>query len=139
MSVRLTKEQLTIVEGMMQYAQAFADQIYHIMQNHGLDKIDGCNVLVNIDPKINDSTECVYFGDCVDSEFGKIRMEKGRKDQKFTPVGRNSVEYELMFADEQVKEAMRAILNANKEKPLPPDGLWVGGNGDPSVVYEREE
>ena len=126
MSVRLTKEQLTIVEGMMQYAQAFADQIYHIMRNHGLDKIDGCDVTVSIDPLLNDSTECVYFGNSVETGFGRIRMEKGKNDKKFIPVGTNSTEYELMFADEQVKEAMRAILNANKEKPLPIDGLWVG-------------
>ena len=126
MKTELTSQQLLVVKGMMEYAQAFADQMYHIMKNHGLDKIDGCNVLVNIDPKLNTSTESIYFGDTVETDFGKIRMEKGNTDKKFCVVGRNSAKYELLFANDELKEVMKKILTVSEQKPLPMDGLWIG-------------
>ena len=126
MSVKLTADQMGIVQGLMEFAQAFCNEAYHIMVNHGLDKVDGCFISASVDPSEDLCTKVIGLGEDVDKDFGKIRMTRGMHETKFTPLGTNSAEYELMFADDSVKEAMRKFLNANKEKPYPEDGLWVG-------------
>lgn len=123
MEVQLTNEQLRTVKQMMEYAQAFCNQIYHIMENHGLDKIDGCSLIMTVDPKMDMVTRNIQMG--TGKEFGLVRMARGKIDKKYMVYGNNSVEYELLFADDAIKQKMFEILDRNK-KPNPPDGLWVG-------------
>ena len=133
MAVKLTEEQQKILKGLMYVSGKFADQILHIMKNHGLSAIDGCELTINVNPDFLFSTECVTFGR-IDSDAGRIQISKGRrsKDEQFLPVGKNSYEYELLFADEAVRRAMER--GKPDEKPLPPDGMWISDNYyDPPV------
>ena len=130
MSVRLTSEQMVIIKGLMEYAQAFCDQVFHIMQNHGLDKVNGCSLSLYVDPKCQFVNENVVIGNSITEDFGRIQMSKGLNEMNFSPLGKNSAEYELLFATGELKEALRKVLMTD-EKPLPQDGLWVGNdNGE---------
>ena len=137
MAVKLTKEQQEILKDLMYVSGKFADQVLHIMQNHGLDKIKGCDLAIMVTPEHLFSTETVTFGH-TDTDAGRISLCKGRrtKDEPFLPFGKNSYEYELLFADEAVRSRIEKILHG--EKPLPPDGLWVGAdrNSDPVDGWE---
>jgi len=126
MSIKLNGDQMVIVQGLMEYAQAFCDQVMHIMKNHGLDKVDGCNLQLYVDPKPSLVQKSITIGEEISKDFGRIKMTIGENETKYTPLGTNSAEYELLFADESIKEAMAKALNKHNEKPLPTDGLWVG-------------
>lgn len=135
MGVKLTEHQMNIVKGMVEFAEASANQIYHIMENHGLDKIDGCSLSITVTPKNTFTMRNIILGS-PDSDFGYVDLARGTADEKYAPIGKNSAEYELLFADEAIRSRMEKILH--KEKPLPPDGLWVSSdrNSDPVDGWE---
>ena len=125
MAVKLTEHQMMITKGMVEFAEASANQIYHIMVNHGLDKIEGCQLRITVDPQFDFVTMSVELGARGKSDFGHIELTKGKKaNDKYAPLGKNSEEYEWLFADETLRKRM-AERNGS-EKPLPPDGLWIG-------------
>ena len=130
MSIGLTNEQLEIVKGMTDFAKAVSDQIYHIMENHGLDKVNGFRFAITVDPAFETITKIIDIGSYCNIEDGKpagyCRLTKGKDEMEFSPLGKNSAEYEWLFADEPLKSKMKEILDMNKEKPLPVDGFWVG-------------
>ena len=72
MAVKLTDEQLRILEGLIGFAESFADQAYHIMQNHGLDKIDGCTLSVTVEPIALFTTKTIAFGHDIDQDAGRL-------------------------------------------------------------------
>lgn len=131
MAVKLSDRQQEVMKHMVEFAEVFADQMLEIMKNHGLARIDGCELTIRVDPRCLFTTEAVQFGR-EETDSGVIRLAKGRRSscEKFTPFGENSAEYELLFADEAVRKAIESRLN--REKPLPPDGLWIG---DPRNDY----
>lgn len=137
MAVKLTEDQQEVLKSMIEYAEIFADQIHEIMKNHGLDKVNGCRLSIIVEPEFLFATEQVIFGH-EETDAGIVNLTKGRrtKDEKFTLSGKNSYEYEKLFADETI----RSILEKGngREKPLPPDGLWVGAdrNSDPVDGWE---
>ena len=120
MGVALTNDQMKTLKSMVEFAEVFADQVLQIMKNSGLDKIKGCRLDIAVEPDRVFTTESVLFGYDRDDEAGKIWLTKGRMEpvNKFVPSGKNSPEYEVLFGCEEVKKAL--------EKPLPPDGLWIG-------------
>ena len=124
MGIKLSDDQLKIVKGMTEFAEAFANSMLHIMENHGLDKIDGCRLMVIVDPKREFTARDIVVGESIGKDFGQICLTRGKGDEKYEPLGKNSAEYELLFADEAVRSRMEKVLH--REKPLPPDGLWVG-------------
>ena len=131
MAIKLSDHQQEVMKHMVEFAEVFADQMLEIMMNHGLTKIDGCELTIRVDPRCLFTTEAVQFGR-EGTDSGVIRLAKGRRSfcEKFTPFDKNSAEYELLFADETVRKSIEARLN--REKPLPPDGLWIG---DPRNDY----
>ena len=131
MAVKLTDRQQEVMKSMVEFSEVFADQIYDIMRNHGLSNIDGCGLQISVDPSCLFTTEVVAFGR-EDSDSGYIYLTKGRRssNERFVPTGKNSHEYELLFADEATRIKMQKA--AQKEKPLPPDGLWIS-------VFERDD
>ena len=131
MAIKLLDRQQEVMKHMVEFAEVFADQMLEIMKNHGLTKIDGCELTISVDPSCLFTTETIQFGR-EEKDSGVIHLAKGRRSscEKFTPFGNNSAEYELLFADEAVRKAIEARLN--REKPLPPDGLWIG---DPRNDY----
>ena len=132
MAVKLTDDQMKIVKGMMEYSQKFADQMLHVMKNHGLDKINGCYLRISVDPEMRFTTKMVQIGKDLADDFGKIDMSRGAYHEKYTADGVNSPEYEYLFADEAVRRELAKILYP--KKPLPPDGLWIGDSrNDPPV------
>ena len=134
MAVKLTDEQMQIVKGMAKICGNFADQLLHIIRNHGLDKVNGCYIGLDVDPHFHYCTESVVFGKA-HSDAGFVRLAKGEEEDEFTPTGKNSAEYELLFADEAIRSTMAEVLGA--EKPLPPDGLWVGDDRNSAPVDSR--
>lgn len=136
MAIKLTDYQMKIVKNLVKYGEAVSHQILHIMRNHGLDQVEGCKFLIEVDPKHDFVTQIVEFGNSIGSDSGKISMVRGKRDAKFTPCGTNSAEYELLFADENLRSRMEKILK--REKELPPDGLWIGdhANTDPVGNWE---
>ena len=137
MAIKLSDRQQEVMKHMVEFSEVFADQMFEIMTNHGLTKIDGCELTIRVDPRCLFTTEVVKFGR-EETDSGVIRLAKGRRSscEKFTPFGENSAEYELLFADEAVRKAIQERLD--REKPLPPDGLWVGAsnNSDPVDGWE---
>ena len=131
MAVKLTDYQLKIVKGMIEMCEGVSHQILHIMRGHGLDKIEGCHLTIEVDPKFDFVTQKISFGDGINTDSGHITMVRGKKDAEFSPCGKNSAEYELLFADEAIRRRMEKIVKGEKE--LPPDGLWIGNhtNSDP--------
>jgi len=125
--VKLTAEQLEVVKKMTEFAEATANQIYHIMTNHGLDKVEGCRININVTPEYNITTMNIVVGSPESrNSFGYIDLARGKDEEKYAPIGTNSAEYELLFADEAIRSRMEEILH--RKKPLPPDGLWVGAD-----------
>ena len=140
MAEKLTEHQLMIIQGMVQYAEAMANQLFHIMENHGLDKVEGFRIRIDVNPEYEMVTKGVRIGYRTNLENGLpggfCDLVSGRKEEKYAPIGKNSPEYELLFADEAVRKAMEKVLH--REKPLPPDGLWIGDsrNSDPVGNWE---
>lgn len=125
MSVKYTEEQLKAVKGLIEAAEAMSMQLLHIIKNHGLDSVEGCEIAISVVPENLFTTEFIQFGN-VNKDSGIIRLGKGRRsrNEKWVPFGSNSAEYELLFADEDLKRKLQE--SKTREKPLPPDGLWIG-------------
>lgn len=137
MGVKLTERQLEVVKSMTEFAEVFADQVYTIMQNHGLDKVQGCTLNINVDPSKHFTTKMIDVGDFCKSDFGHVSIAKGKNDEKYSLTNTNSAEYELLFADEALRGRMEKIVHGSK--PLPPDGLWIGDPRNDSPVGDRWE
>ena len=131
MSVKLSEKQLNAVKSMAEFAENMADQFLKIMVDFELDKVEGCSLSIDIRPELEFTGRTIRIG-CHETDFGHISLVKGRDGEKYEPMGRNSTEYELLFADETLRSRMEKVLR--REKPLPPDGLWVGDSrNDPPV------
>ena len=123
--VKLTDEQLGIVKGIALFAEAFCNQVYHIMQNHGLDKVNGCCVRVNVDPSLDMTGRHITIG-FPGSDFGNCYISRGRNEDNYSLFGRNSCTYEELFGqqtkmvtDPDVEAKIHAV-----NVPLPEDGFW---------------
>ena len=125
MSVKLSESQMTTLKSMIDIAENISDQFLHIMRNSGLDKIPGCDLWIHVQPELDFLTEHIQFGH-LNADTGKINLGKGKYDERFSPFGKNSAEYELLFADDTIRAAIKKILDI--KKPLPPDGLWIGNS-----------
>ena len=132
MAVTLTEEQIGIVKSMGRICEGIANQLFHIMENHGLDKVEGCHVVIDVCPKYNSVTREISIGEH-ETPFGTICMIRGKSEDEYRIFGQNtSKEYEAVF-DREAYAAGRIPVTAG-EKPLPPDGLWVGDDrNDPPV------
>ena len=125
MAVKYTEEQLKAVKGLIEAAEAMSAQLLYVMKNHNLDSVEGCEIAISVVPENLFTTEFIQFGN-VNKDSGIIRLGKGRRsrNEKWVPFGSNSAEYELLFADEDLKRKLQE--SKTREKPLPPDGLWIG-------------
>ena len=124
MEVKLTEHQKLIVKNMVRMSEAWANSIYTIMHNHALDLIEGCRLCIEIDPKYPVTLRLVELGQ-KDTDFGFAMVVRGTHHDEYILWPDNSKEYEDIFEDEAIRSG---IKNAPKaEKPLPPDGLWIGG------------
>ena len=121
--VMFTDEQLKVVKSVVEYAEQFADGLWKIMQNHGIDKIAGSGILIEVNPDQDLCNRRVEFGK-ENSPAGFVTLTRGKTENKYTCLGKNSPEYEFMFAPPEWSDRMREIVKGSK--PLPPDGLWVG-------------
>lgn len=132
MAIMLSDEQLGVVKQMLDYSMNFADQIYHIMENHGLTEMYGAELTIEVNPRYTGATKVVNFGRDIDYDCGHVELTRGKEEKRYVPTGKNSPEYEYLFADPAIKERLRKIVDG--EKPLPPDGLWIGDSrNDPPV------
>lgn len=123
--VNLTDTQLEMVRGIALFAEAFCNQVYHIMQNHGLDKIDGCLLRLYVDPTLELTARNITVGN-PGSGFGYCNLARGKNENEYSLFGLNSCTYEELFGKQ-----WRMITDPDvKEKlptgniPLPEDGFW---------------
>ena len=124
MAVKLTNEQLTKVKELVEVAEAMSEQLFHIMENHGLTKIPGVGISISVEPGLRFTTKNIAFGKR-GSDAGYVSLAKGKYEDEFAAYGNeNSTEYEILFAKKELRERMLQYIS--KEKPLPPDGLWIG-------------
>lgn len=129
-NVTLTAEQLDVVKSMVVFCEAFCNQILHIMQNHGLDKVDGCRVSMTICPDRYYTTRNITLGSPDAEQFGYCNISRGISEEYYTVYGKNSPIYELLFArDEELARKLREFIKI-EEKPVAPDGLWVSNKGE---------
>ena len=119
MSVKYTEEQMDKIEKMVGFVEIFADQILTIMKNHELDKVEGCRLMMIVDPSLEFTTREIRFGDLVESDSGLVHLAKGKNEREYLPFMTNSPEYEDIFSP------FKKVAPKAAEKPLPVDGLWV--------------
>ena len=62
MAVKLTNEQLTKVKELVEVAEAMSEQLFHIMENHGLTKIPGVGISISVEPGLRFTTKNIAFG-----------------------------------------------------------------------------
>jgi len=136
MAVKLTDDQFETVKVMAELMGNFGDQLFHIMENHGLDKVKGFQVTLTVDPQFDYVLKQIIIGSKWNSECGHMTLTKGKGENKYAPTGKNSPEYEILFADQETRVRMEKVLH--REKPLPPDGLWVGDSRYDPPVDSRE-
>ena len=141
MSVKLTEHQMMIVKGMTDIAKATANQLLHIMENHGLDKVEGFQFAIEVCPQYPLIAKNIMIGSFLNMEENKdagyCHLVAGKDSYEYSPISKNSPEYEWLFAHPSVKERMRKILDAGTH-PLPDDGLWVGADYNSDNVDSRE-
>ena len=132
MAIKFTQEQLKVIKQMVVFAENFADQMYKIMIDHHLDTVDGCGINICVNPRIELASRYVAVGSD-NSDAGIIRRCKGdMTNEKYKVTGKNSLEYEILFADDELRK--RILDNLKDEPPLPPDGLWLSAcDDDPDV------
>ena len=133
--VRFTDEQFAVIKSMVKLAETVADQILHIMQNHGLDRVEGCRLMIDVDPSSDLLTREIVFGSSVDKEAGQIELTRGKDEKQYAPCGSNSPEYEVLFATPEVAERMRRLFAA--KVPVCSGGLWFGDNGNDPPMDSR--
>lgn len=124
MGIALTEHQMMILKHMVRMSEAFANNLYHIMENHGLDKIEGCSINIDVDPKYKSITKKISIGER-DSAFGFAEFIMGVHEDAFKLWdASHSKEYDRLFKDEAIRGGIK--VSEESEKPLPPDGLWIG-------------
>lgn len=127
---RLTYEQMKTVKSLIQFGQAWADQVMMIMKNSGLWE-KGFQFKCMVSPKASVLTEEVQFyrsvvdGDAIYDE--EIERHKGVEAnftdwQTLSPC--TSREFIHLFDDK--KSGAGSQDGKADEKPLPPNGLWIG-------------
>lgn len=141
MAVKLTEHQLMIVNGMVDIAKATANQLIHIMENHGLDKVEGFSFKIEIDPEFELIAKNITIGSFQNMEENKAagycHLVAGKDSYEYSPISKNSPEYEWLFAHPALKERMRKIMDAGAH-PLPDDGLWIGSDYNSGSVDSGE-
>ena len=74
--MKLTQEQLKAVFCIEQFGQAYMNEVLHIMKNHGLDKIDGCNISLHITPELDLTCRSISIGKA-GTDFGYCTLTRG--------------------------------------------------------------
>lgn len=127
--VKYNQEQLKVIKQMTVFAEKFADQILKIMYDHQLDKAEGCKMSIYVDPGFDPVPCQIRFGE-YDKESG--RFELIRQEGEYRAIGKNSLEYEIIFASEKLRS--RILENLHDDPPYPPDGLWLSAYDNDPVV-----
>lgn len=136
MNVQYTKEQQEAVKNLCLLAGRFSDHLMKVMLDYELDKTDGCVMYIRIEPSAKLTQECVMFGS-LNEPAGHVSISRGVYNDQYEPFGCNSPEYEKLFMD--MKDNVWAEPVRKKEKPLPPDGLWIGASTDfPAPVVTKD-
>ena len=128
-----------IVKGMVDIAKATANQLLHIMQNHGLDKVEGFSFKIKVDPEFDLITKSIEIGNYLNLEENKgagyCNLVAGKDSYDYSPLSKNSPEYAWLFACPE--DRMRKIMDAGTH-PLPNDGLWIGADYNSGSVDSGE-
>ena len=122
--MKLNTEQQRVVANMIKAGQAFADQMMQIMKVNGIDSVDGCYLMVGIEPKSQIASRIVIFGEKrSDCGFCATVKGEGKYYGDWTLCGKNSIEYVRILDPDSARTAEGSRETGTKE--LPPDGLWL--------------
>ena len=130
---KLTSRQMAVVREMVRMTEAFGNSLLHIMENHGLDGVDGCDIILQVCPKYVSITREINLG-TRDSDFGEATLIRGKEDAYWKLSEPCSAEYARLFADE--------AFHAGKEKEgrngnaVHSDSLWFC-DGNPDAPLDR--
>ena len=138
MAVKYTDDQLATIKSLMEICENFADQVWHIIQNHELDKVEGTVLKIEVNPAYELITKEIQFGQSLESDSGTVKLSKGKKENRYAPTGKNSAEYECLFATPEVAERISRILK--NTKPVLSNDIWIGDdhNNPPLDCNGRE-
>lgn len=131
--LKLSNRQLEAVRQIAEVGKRCADDMLRIMDESGLSQIPGSRVWITVNPEFDTVTNSFEFGS-PGMDSGYIHLNRGREEKRYEPLGKNSAEYEIIFANEATRRRLQEILSVKKE--LPPDGLWLSVYDDyPAVDY----
>ena len=117
--VKFTDKQLSAIRDMMRIAGNFADQLHKIMIDFEMDKVEGCQLRIDINPSCSFVTKELEFG-LMGTDAGFVRLSRGKNETGYSPLGTNSPEYEWLFADPAIAERIqRIVLGSQVEQPRP--------------------
>lgn len=135
----MCKAQYEAVKIITEYCERVADNVLRMMTDHGLDRVNGMQMTINVDPALKYTTCAVAIGCKENMERGRsagyCMLARGKEENGYVPTGTNSPEYEQLFADDALRARMLACRK--DEKPLPPDGLWLSAYDDYPAVDDR--
>ena len=133
--VKLTSEQLKSVREIAAACCNFADHIYKMVCDRGLDKVNGCSFKICVDPGWMLTNRMVYGGQR-DSDFGEFTLCKGCLDKKYKTTGKdNTLTYQMLFAD---KELRQKIMEAVEDYPEM-NTVWLSANDDPAFDEVKQD
>lgn len=133
----LDAEQMEVMKKMIGFCQIFAGQVKDIMVHHHLWH-KGFQVSINIDPRMDTLTEVVEVKRKVmdgkgiyDEGIERFRGTDKMFNEWHTLGCETSREFIHLFDDKE--DGAGSPEGKADEKPLPPNGLWVGAdpNSDP--------
>ena len=129
----LDGEQMVAAKKLIEYAQRFADEVKAIMIHYKLWH-KGFDLKVIVDPQREILSEDVQFQRWVEDGEGMFRerIERVHDSEKWRTLPfTTSREFIHLFDDKE--DGTGSPEGKADEKPLPPNGLWVGAdsNSDP--------
>lgn len=139
----LTTEQMEVAKKLIEFTQNFSDQVVHIMKNHGLWQ-KGFELKLRIDPLAECLTEEIQFHRWVEDGEGQFKECVDRVKSQNEMFGKGwynlptHTSREFIHLFDEPTDGTGKEKGKTDEKPLPPDGMWVGSdrNSDPVDGWE---
>lgn len=132
--LHMTEDQMMTVKLLTDYAMNSAKVICDAMKEYGLADDLQQNMWIYISPYL--PRIAVSFGDSSKRENGGyLKVSKSFdnwESDKYDVDSESSYEYGVLFANAEQKQRILSLLQ--REKELPPDGMWVADCDDSAFL-----
>ena len=122
----MTAEQYAAIKTAMNYAVHTAEIINKILTEAGLKDHINHSILMSVTPRIGLSYATYGDRNCEETGYAKIIKSSG--DEDYAVSDDSSIEYQILFADKNLRSRLQRVLQSEKELPM--DGLWVSDSDD---------